>query len=157
MSVKAYAVERGVGYTTVWNAINVGLIKPRPDGKLNAEEVDAGWYAEHIARRDRIKATDPSRVKQLNAAAVTAVSLISALQRQLEQLRHTTAPRATADAARARRLTRMLAALDAFPALYAPAAAAALQLPQAAAQEAMQGFARRLLVDLKLPAAPHGD
>jgi hypothetical protein len=151
MSVKAYAVERGVAHSTIWNAIEAGLIKPRPDGMLDVEQVDAGWYAEHVARKTRIKATDASRTKQLTAAAVVAVSLISQLQRQLEQLRRTTALRTAAEAARDRRQARLLAVLDAFPALYAPAAAQALQLPPAAVQEALQGFAQRLLIDLKLP------
>ncbi len=120
LSIAEYARLRGVPVSTVVDAARSGQITRRRDGRLNAEEVDAGWYADHLARAAQVKATEASRVKRRDAAAVAVASAISALRRQIAETQRTTAARTATEAARARQLQRLHAALQSFPALYGP-------------------------------------
>ena len=86
----------------------------------NAEEVDAGWYADHLARAAQVKATEASRVKRRDAAAVAVASAISALRRQIAETQRTTAARTATEAARARQSATAARRPAGFPALYGP-------------------------------------
>jgi hypothetical protein len=146
----AYARARKVPRRTVYDAVAAGLIDVDAQGRLNVEKTDAGWFADHRTRARQVKATDASRQRQRDAAAVASASAIRGLRRSLEELQRTTVPREAAEGARARRVARLKAALHCLPTLYAPAAAEALDLPLDVTQAILIRFAGRLLNDLAL-------
>ena len=150
MKPTVYARARGLPTQTLFNAINDGVILLNEDHMLNVEEVDAGWYADHLVRAEQLKATEASRVKRRDAAAVAAASSIRTLRRQLAELQRTTATRSAAEAAHARRLARLQAALEGFPARYTAEAATALQRPPAAVRAVLDTFTARLINELAM-------
>ena len=156
MSPHAFAISRGVPPRTVNNAVAAKLITVNHRGLLDAEAVDAGWLADHLARAARLKSTEASRSRRRDAAALAAATSINTLRRQLRELQETTVNKAAVDAAHARRLARLQAALHAFPALYTADTAKALQRPETAVRAALTRFAERLIADLALPPPYHG-
>lgn len=140
MSIPDYADSRGVARPTVYEAVKAGHIAM----PLDAEITDAGWLAEHNARRARVKATEESRERQFTASGISFMAEIAELRRVVAELQASTCRRVDAEAAHGRRVARLQAALEAWPLSYCAEAAAALQRPPGAVYAVLQKFAREL-------------
>jgi hypothetical protein len=147
MSVTAYARARDVPHSTVFEAVRAGLIQAR-DGQVNVEETDAGWYADHLARKDRVVSLEEFRVRQRGASVVDSMARIAGLKRQVEQIRKTTALRGAIEPAATRRASRLRAALGVLPTLHALEALEGLRTQPDTAQAVLERFAARLAADL---------
>jgi hypothetical protein len=151
MTVIQYAKLREVPESTLFDAISVGLIRALPDGRVDSDELDAGWHAKYLARKAQARAGEADRQRQLDAAAVAYTSEIQTLQRELGDLRRLTAPQALVEPAQDRRMARLQAALEAFPLHHTAEVAEAVQRPPRAVYAVLAKFARLVQGDIAVP------
>ena len=69
LSIRAYAVHRGVSHTSVRKAIASGRLNTEPDGTIDPDKADSDW----VRNADPSKARDIHKLKPVPAAAVGAV------------------------------------------------------------------------------------
>jgi hypothetical protein len=151
MTVIQYAKLREVPESTLFDAISVGLIHALPDGRVDSDELDAGWHEKYLARKAQAIAGEADRQRQLSASALAYTSEIQTLQRELGDLRRLTAPQASVEPAQDRRAARLQAALEAFPLHHTAEVAEAVQRPPRAVYAALGKFARMVQADIAVP------
>jgi hypothetical protein len=151
VTVIQYAKLREVPESTLFDAISVGLITTLPDGRVDSDELDAGWHAQYLARKSAAVAGQADRQRQFTAAALTYTSEIQTLQRELKELRRLTAPQASVEPAQDRRAARLQAALEAFPLHHTGEVAEAVQRPPRAVYAVLVKFARLVQADIAVP------
>lgn len=151
MTVIEYGKLRGVADGTLYDAIRLGTLPTLPDGRVDSDELDAGWHAKFLARRAAAVAGEADRQRQFSAAALAFTSEIQTLQRELRELQRLTAPQASVEPAQGRRMARLQAALQAFPAYHTAAVAEAVQRRPKAVHVALAKFARLVQADIAAP------
>jgi hypothetical protein len=148
MTIVQYAKLREVPESTLFDAVSVGLIQAMPDGRVDSDELDAGWHAKYLARKAQAMAGEADRQRQLSAAALAYTSEIQTLTRELGDLRRLTAPQASVEPAQDRRLARLQAALEAFPLHHTAEVAEAIQRPPRPVYAALSKFAKLVQADI---------
>jgi hypothetical protein len=151
MTVVNYCKLRDIPDSTLFDAISVGLVRTLPDGRIDSDELDAGWHAKYLARKAQALAGEADRLRQLSAAALAYTSEIQTLTRELQELRRLTAPQASVEPAQDRRSARLQAALEAFPLHHTGEVAEAVQRPPGAVYAVLVKFARLVQADIAVP------
>jgi hypothetical protein len=151
MTVLQYCRLRELPEATVFDAVKHGAIPTLPDGRVESDDVDAGWHAQYLARRVQAMAGEADRQRQLAASALAYTSEIQTLTRELQDLRRLTAPQASVEPAQDRRMARLHAALEAFPLHHTGDVAEAVQRPPRAVYAALTKFARMVQDDIAVP------
>jgi hypothetical protein len=151
VAVRAFAREKGIPPSTLFDAIDHGHVQTLPGGGI--DRTAAGhWLEGYRQRAEMSRLGAPMRQRNLATAASLLTSEIHTRTRQIQELHRDTVSRAAVEAARRRRLDRLRAAIAAIPALECAAVAEALGKPPAAVLAMLQRFAE-LLRDLADEAA----
>jgi len=87
MNQTEYARARGVNPSSIFSAVQRGLIRLKPDGEIDPEQADATWYRRHLQRQDGRRSGAETEARREKAVTQSTAAKIVMTRRNAEELR----------------------------------------------------------------------